>query len=120
MVCQEYNVLCGVELLILRRDRPGNVLQSSDLDNRLKVIFDALKMPNKPNELGDNQPQDGEDPLFVLVQEDSLFSHVSIETDELLDPPPESGRDDYWARLLVKVTIQPYFVSYFNLAFAGG
>jgi hypothetical protein len=117
LVCEEYKLLCRLDLLLLRRDKPGNVLQASDLDNRLKVIFDALKMPAKPNELGDNKPQDGEDPLFVLLQEDSLVSHVSVETDELLDPPPESGEDDRYVRLFVKVSLSPYFVSWFNMSF---
>jgi hypothetical protein len=117
LVCEEFEISCRLDLLILRRDKPGGIFQSRDLDNRLKVIFDALKMPKNISELGAASPAEDENPLFVLLQEDSLIDHVSVETDELLDPPDMAGRDDSYVRLIVQVTLAPVTATMFNLAF---
>jgi hypothetical protein len=34
-----------LNILFLRADIPGKVVQSGDIDNRLKTLFDALRMP---------------------------------------------------------------------------
>jgi hypothetical protein len=114
LVCEQFKVLCGVKLLLLRRDTPGGILDARDLDNRLKIIFDALRMPRALNEFSvEGTP----DPMFVLLQDDSLISSVQIETDTLLDPPEIAARDDSYVRLLVEVDIRPYYASMFSLSF---
>lgn len=114
LVCAQFKILCGVSLLMLRRDKPGGVLNARDLDNRLKIIFDALRMPRALNEFS---MEGTESPMFVLLQDDSLISSVKIETDNLLDPPSAAGRDDSYVRLLVDVDIRPYHPGAFMLGF---
>lgn len=114
LVCDEFRVLCGLKLLMLRRDKPGGVINARDLDNRLKIIFDALRKPQALNEF---QADDTENPMYVLLQDDSLISSVQIETDNLLDPPASAGKDDSYVRLLVEVDIRPYYSSMFSLGF---
>lgn len=114
LVCEQFKVLCAVKLLLLRRDQPGGILNARDLDNRLKVVFDALRMPKALNEF---DPNDTPEPMFVLLQDDSLISSVQIETDNLLDPPDSAGKDDSYVRLLVEVDIRPYYASMFSLGF---
>ncbi len=75
-------------------------------------------MPENKGEIGENTPQEGETPFFVLLQSDNLISHVSVETSELLDPPHNAGKDGSYARLIVSVTLSPYYVNMFNLGFA--
>lgn len=122
IVHEKLNLTCSLNVLMMRRDRPGNrpgrIFQSRDIDNRLKTLFDALKMPRDEGELGYNRPCGDDNPLFVLLQKDELISHVSVETDDLLNPPP--GVHEAYARLLIDVTIQPYDVNMFNLSLAGG
>lgn len=119
LVCRQFSLLCKLEILMLRRDRPGAIFRDSrDIDNRLKTLFDALKMPRDMGELGGMAPIEGEDPFFVLLQSDDLITHVSVETDDLLDPPSEAGMDDSWARVVVTVTLSPYAANMFNLNFA--
>jgi hypothetical protein len=37
---------CALHILFLRRDQPGNLVTSGgDIDNRIKVLLDALRMP---------------------------------------------------------------------------
>jgi hypothetical protein len=111
------SVLCSINILFLRPDVPGAILQSGDIDNRLKTIFDALRLPRDKNELGGfDTPADGEDPFFCLLEDDSLISHVSVETDTLLQPT-----GDEWevndARLVVTVGLRPYRVTFGNISF---
>jgi hypothetical protein len=110
LVLPELRLLCGVEVLFLRPSAPGGVLRSADLDNRLKTLFDALRMPQSPQELAGNQvPGEGEDPFFVLTSDDSLITSVSVETDMLLEPlAGKATIDDHDARLFITVRATAY------------
>jgi hypothetical protein len=72
----------------LRRDHPGNLVSyGGDIDNRLKTLFDALRMPNTCDELAGVPPEADEDPFYVLLEDDALITKVSVTTDRLLLPP---------------------------------
>ena len=84
----EHNGL-GVELDIkfMRPGRPGGVIVGGDLDNRLKTLFDGLRMPHDGPEL----PEDGWVPpnngqFYCLLQDDCLITGVSVSTERLLTP----------------------------------
>ena len=103
LVREEFSLLCSIDILFLRPGIPGTVLKSADIDARLKTIFDALRMPQNDNELGDSlAPDDGEDPFYCLVTDDKLFTHVSVATDALLEP---INCDDHDAKLIIDVKI---------------
>jgi hypothetical protein len=78
---------CALDVLFLRRDGPGSLIKSGgDIDNRLKVLFDALKMP-RPGEFDSSvPPAPDEDPFFCLVEDDSLITEIKVTTDRLLTP----------------------------------
>jgi hypothetical protein len=120
LATKEDSLIASVEILFLRPDIPGGVLKSGDIDARLKTLFDALKMPSNADELGGyNVPADGEDPFFVLLEDDGLLSHVSIETDTLLEPT-SSAKGQFLvndARLVITVHLRPYFVKIDNTHF---
>ena len=119
LVREKDNLLCSVSVLFLRREAPGGVIKSGDIDNRVKTLFDALRRPRNGYELiGNEKPQADEDPFFVLLEDDSLISHAVIETDVLLDPPPPGDADVSKARLIITVNIRPYIVGLFNLSFS--
>jgi hypothetical protein len=114
-------LIAGVEILFLRPDVPGSVIRSGDIDNRLKTLFDALRMPAGAHEMGGyDSPDVGEMPFFVLLEDDKLLSHVSVETDTLLQPTPTANgqflAND--ARLIITVNLRPYHVRLRNLHFA--
>lgn len=77
-------------------------------------------MPRSPNELVDSDvtPGPGEDPFFCLLEDDRQVSHLSVETDTLLDYPTDDENDKGRARLVITVDLRPYRVSMFNLSFA--
>ena len=116
----ESHVICKLDILMLRDGPPGRVL--TDIDNRLKTIFDALKKPKGPSELGANTsegqrvPGPDEDPFFVLVEDDSLITHVSVASDTLLEAVPDVPRDNA-VRLLISAKLQPYKTTVDNADF---
>jgi hypothetical protein len=108
LVTKDLNIsFCGLEILFLRPEQPGSVLCRSDIDNRLKTLFDALRMPEGKNEFGGyDHPSEGEQPFYCLLQDDVLITKVAVETDFLLEPI-NSEFDPNDARLVITVTIQP-------------
>jgi hypothetical protein len=111
------SLLCELDVLFLRPDRPGDVLRSGDIDNRMKTIFDALRVPSQESELGGYLvPADDETPFFCLLEDDNLITRITVEADRLWEPTaPEAGVND--ARLVIKVGIRPYVVDPSNIMF---
>jgi hypothetical protein len=103
---------CSLDILFLRYDQPGQTLiQSGDIDNRIKTIFDALRIP-KPGEYC-GEPQAEENPFFCLLEDDSLINHLSVTTDLLLDP--DKNVND--VHLILTVKLWPISVTYGNVGF---
>src|SRR5437016_6101310 len=103
LVVEEIKVLCHLDILFLRPGKPGETLNAGDIDNRIKTLVDALKVPSGLPE----KPGQDEIPFFVLLEDDRLVTRLSVETDTLLEPTgPEAGQQD--ARLIITVRLQPY------------
>ena len=101
------------------RDIPGIALSAGDIDNRIKTVIDALRRPRNASELAGSVPQTGEDPFFVLMEDDKQVSHFAVETDTLLDPLTGINEADMrQTKLVITVELRPYFVTNFNLSFA--
>ena len=99
---------CGIDVLFLRPGPPGAIVKVGDIDNRIKTLFGALRMPEGKNELGGyDAPAEGEDPFFCLLQDDSMITKVTVETDILLEPVSGQNDDPNDARLVITVTLQP-------------
>lgn len=96
---------------------PGEIMSSGDIDNRLKTLFDAMRLPDTKEELGGNDaPLEDEKPFFCLLSDDKLISRVSVETDTLLQPTsPDAGDND--ARLVISVKLRPVDVGWDNISF---
>ncbi|MGB8276702.1 MAG: hypothetical protein WCF20_02015 [Methylovirgula sp.] len=121
LVCENFSVLCSLDVLFLRRDPPGELFTAGDLDNRVKTLIDALRIPKHGSELDGNltPPGDGEDPFYCLLEEDKLVTGFSVETDTLLDGPTgKNDRDRREVQLIITVNIKPYDITRFNLSFA--
>lgn len=87
LVSQRIHLICHLEILFLRREQPGSIVtRGGDIDNRLKTLLDALRMPNLSEIPPGDGPQDGENPFFCLLEDDALVTRIGITTDRLLDP----------------------------------
>jgi hypothetical protein len=88
LVNNKNGIACALDILFLRRDAPGNLIESGgDIDNRIKVLFDGLRVPQYNSEVDKFTPQEGENPFFVLLEDDKLITEVKVTTDRLLTPP---------------------------------
>lgn len=91
LVSSKIHMVTHLEIFLLRPEKPGSIIiQSGDIDNRLKTLLDSLKMPDLPNALPKGiTPSEDEKPFFCLLEDDSLVTKVSVETDRLLLPKIE-------------------------------
>jgi len=103
------HAVCHVDILFLRREKPGDLLSKpkdeygGDLDNRLKIFLDALRVPRELAEIpAGAQPLDEEKPFFCLLEDDSLITRFSVESDTLLGPANMGSQTD--VSLIAKVT----------------
>jgi hypothetical protein len=79
---------CALDVLILVREEPYRMFSAAgDIDGRVKTLLDGLRMPQQLTEIpnGEN-PSAGEDPFFVLLQDDSLIYELNVTTDRLYTP----------------------------------
>lgn len=119
LVREQISLLCSLKILFLRRDPPGSVIQAGDIDNRIKTLIDALRRPRNATELVEyERPGEGEDPFFVLMEDDKQVTHLEVETDTLLDPLTGEDADHRKVRLIITVDLRPYDITLFNLSFA--
>lgn len=86
LVNNRFGLACSLDILFLRRDDPGALIHGGDIDNRIKVLFDALRMPKLEDIQHIGTPQIGENPFFCLLEDDNLITDIKITTDRLLTP----------------------------------
>jgi hypothetical protein len=93
LVCERLHLICELSITLLRPEAPGSVItQGGDIDNRLKTLFDSLRMPKHINEIPSNlSPTDVDNPYFCLLEDDSLITKVNVTTDRLLQEKPEQN-----------------------------
>jgi hypothetical protein len=60
------------------------VTNGGDIDNRIKVLLDGLRMPNTDGEMGGFLIDSDEHPFFCLLEDDRLVSSISVTTDRLV------------------------------------
>ena len=88
LVTSAYDVVAELDITFLRPEPPGLLVSNSgDIDNRIKTLLDALRMPQNLGELAPNDvPGQDETPFCVLLEDDRLITHLSVTTDRLLEP----------------------------------
>lgn len=117
LVTEGSGLTCAVDVLFLRRGARGGVMQSGDIDGRIKTLFDALAIPRSAAGL----PQDlaSTCPIFTLLDDDKHISHVSVTSDELLDPTEQKGAGNNDARVVLTVNVRPTHGSWFSIQMVG-
>lgn len=113
LITTRYDLVATIELLFLRPEQPGRLItQGGDIDNRLKTLFDALRMPRVEGEIpnGDS-PSTEEDPFFCLLQDDALITEIDVKTDVLLDPNARPSE----AHLFIRVQAATVSMTFNNM-----
>lgn len=118
LVTEFFKVRCSIQILLLRPDLPGSIIRSGDVDNRLKTLFDALRLPQSVAELGGaDVPATDDQPMYCLVEDDRLIDHVSVETDVLLEPVSTINPSENDVRVILTVNLRPYVMTTSNVVF---
>jgi hypothetical protein len=77
--------IASLQITWLRPGELGSIVsKSGDIDNRLKTLFDALRVPDTSPT--NTQPASGETPFYCLLDDDSLITEVDVVSDRLLVP----------------------------------
>ena len=101
LVTKAASLVAELDITFLRNEEGGRIITSGgDIDNRLKTLFDALRLPHDEKEAGDEAYDDGI--CYTLLEDDALITSVSVTTDRLLE---DCERDD--VLLLIRVTVVP-------------
>ena len=118
LVTPDLCLRCSLEILFLRMEERDWILQGGDIDGRVHVLFDALRMfrdcNDKPNGLTFG---DGEFPMFCLLQDDTRGSDVSIDTGQLLLLPDKEIADEHDVYLQITVRLNPVQHSQYGWVF---
>jgi hypothetical protein len=107
IVRADLHLVCDLDILFLRRENPGSLVSGGgDLDNRIKVLFDALRIPQDDNEVRGLTPESGEEQILIcLTEDDRLITGFRCTTDRLLDPA-NSDSETNNVRLIVNVEVK--------------
>lgn len=80
LVTWHNGLACRLDITVVGDTRSAAaVIGDGDLDNRLKVLFDGLRIPKGPSEVPAPMFGSGNDELFCLLEDDSLIHRFSVE-----------------------------------------
>jgi hypothetical protein len=89
LASRQWFTVADVDVLFLRRSPPGQLIgHGGDIDNRMKTLFDALRVPNAAELPNGEIPAEDEEPFYCLLQDDALIT--------TLQSAPTSG----WSRAM--------------------
>jgi len=113
LVTDKMDIRCGLDILFLRPEEPGMIVGGADLDNRLKSLLDALRVPDT-----DDGFESEDAPIFCLLEDDKLVSEIKVAADQLLLLPKEASLNPNDVFLVVNVDIESPPSNIWHQAFA--
>jgi hypothetical protein len=103
LVSERWFTIAEVDVLFLRHSPPGCLIgHGGDIDNRMKTLFDALRVPIVAELPAGEVPGEGEEPFYCLLQDDALVTALAVRTDQLL--ARGSGNE---VQLVIHVNVKP-------------
>lgn len=103
LVNEKFGTYCELDILFLRPEPVGGLINrgasGGDIDNRIKTLFDSFAPPQHSS----GESYMAEEPIFVLLSDDSLIGSFSIVTDRLLTPKTDDSSEAY---VVVHVTVK--------------
>lgn len=117
IINRAHELACALDILMLRPEKPGAIIShGGDLDNRLKTLFDALRMPHHKSELAGVKKPKKQERVYCLLEDDSLITKFSVNTKQLLEPII-SEESPSTVELLLHVVVQSTYPMIGNIGF---
>lgn len=114
LINEQLNLIAELKIIMLRPEPPGSIItQAGDIDNRLKTLFDALKVPNASDIPACDIPREDETPFYCLLEDDNLITKISVQTDRLLYPCENQSE----VEMLIHVSTKATRISWNNMGF---
>jgi hypothetical protein len=112
LVSNELALVCSLDIQFLRREPVGSLVKhGGDIDNRMKTLLDALRIPDK-KQISKMTPELGEDPFFCLLEDDALITGLCVKTDRLLDPiETKNSHEQHYVALNITVKVSTTLAS---------
>lgn len=113
LVTQRLNLYAELSVLLFRQQPRGTLItDGGDIDNRLKTLLDGLRVPHGSMEGRTLMPVDPDPmPFYCLLEDDSLVTKVSVESEQLLRP---SRPDEVVA--IISVHVKKTVLSHENMS----
>lgn len=91
LVRKSLDLSCEIDILFLRQQDPGALIsQGGDIDGRIKLLLDALRMPSVQEQ---NLQPNRSFPTYCLMESDTLVSRLNVDTDRLLVPKTDKPNE---------------------------
>lgn len=116
LIHRPHQLACSIDVIFFRREKPGAIVQGGDLDNRLKTLFDALRMPHDESELSGVSPRFTGERVYCLLEDDSLITRGPVASHQLLEPLAHIGAPAD-VDLLMHVVVQSTYPMWGNIGF---
>jgi hypothetical protein len=114
LIRESYALHCGLKIIFLRQEPPGKVYQGGDIDGRIKTLLDGLTMPQHKEQVLATASK--MDPIYCLLEDDSLVSGLDVESERLLTDKHNSVN---FVRLIIQVDVRVKRAIIYNLSFLG-
>jgi hypothetical protein len=107
LISRRVQMSCAIAIEFFRRGLPGDIVgHGGDIDNRLKTLLDALRMPQNINELAGDKPEQPDELFYSVLEDDSLISGLAVDTHQLLIPTTTGERStDVWLTIHIETKI---------------
>jgi hypothetical protein len=116
LVSTGLSLIAELAIIFLRPQEPGFLItQGGDIDNRIKTLLDARRMPKAGELPAGAAPRDGETPFFCLLEDDALVTALAVTTDRLL----EDADDPQQVHLVIHVRAHATKVTWGNIGLIG-
>ena len=104
LASKKLKLTAELDVLFLRAGPAGSLLTGhGDIDNRLKVLFDALSVPTPQQVVACSNGRGTEEaPLHTLLEDDDMVTRVNVDTARLLGDHPSGD-----VRVIVRVDVRP-------------
>lgn len=116
LVRKHMALVCSLHVLFMRQGQVGELYQDGDLDNRVKTLLDALRIPDMGEIRGARPTESKDELIYCLLEDDKYVTGVNIETRQLLN---RRGASPFEVNLVVDVDIRITHPRAYNHSFLG-